>query len=390
MAKHPVSKSKPLLADLDASKLNAVLEDYLSKLEQKVMEQTNRLKIITDNTASCLFMVNKDGCATYMNPAAEQVTGYTLDQIQQKPLLHILHKAHDAHHQALGACPIIPALEKLQSAKAMEDVFVRKDGIPFYVSFSVSPLKIDGVGDAAVLEFQDISHRKELERQKDDFIGVASHELKTPVTSMKTYTQVLRRKFERQGDAVAVASLAKIEAQINKLTNLISDLLDATRLQTGHLSLRMENVDIDMLVREVVESMQLTSEKHQMVVEGQTGVVLPADRDRTGQVLINFLSNAIKYSPYADKIVISVSEREEDVVVGVKDFGIGIPADRLDRVFERFMRVSGGRMDTFPGLGLGLYISAQIIARQGGKIWADSHEGHGSTFYFALPKSTGE
>jgi len=368
-----------------AKSLDTLLEEYMSKLEQKVVSQTHQLKTITDNAASCLSMIDTQGKATFMNPAAGIVTGYALDEIKDLPLYKIIEHAHAQANSTTDPCPIIVSLRDKTQVKDQEDIFIRKDGSQFPISFSIAPLYQDGRSQGAVLEFQDITKRKELERQKDDFIAVASHELKTPVTSMKTYTQVLKRKFERQGDNAAAESLGKIDTQINKLSSLIVDLLDATRTETGNLHLRQETFDLDTLVCEVVETTQLTTQKHKISIKGNTNALISADRDRTSQVLVNFLSNAIKYSPRSSTIIVHLKATKKEVRVGVQDFGIGIPSDKIDYIFERFMRVSGPQMETFSGLGLGLYISSEFIKRHKGTIGVESEIGDGSTFYFTIP-----
>ena len=139
------------------------------------------------------------------------------------------------------------------------------------------------------------------------------------------------------------------------------------------------------MVKELVEEIQRTSEKHTLVEKyGEAGLVC-GDRERLSQVITNFITNAIKYSPAADKILIYTSLDKGEVTLCVEDYGIGIPGDKLEKVFEQFYRVSGDMQHTFPGLGLGLYISAEIIKREGGRIWVNSQEGKGSTFCFALP-----
>ena len=226
---------------------------------------------------------------------------------------------------------------------------------------------------------------EELLKQKDDFIGVASHELKTPVTSVKAYAQSLERRFRRQGDIKSADQLAKLDTQLNKLTSLIGDLLDATRLNSDRLQFQAEWFDLDALIAEVVEELQHTTEQHVIRCEGETRATIWADRERIGQVLANFLSNAIKYSPRADSIIVRSSSDGRSVTISVQDFGVGIAEDERERVFERFYRSAGPTQETFPGLGLGLFVSAEIIRRQGGRIWAESELGRGSTFSFQLP-----
>eukprot|EP01133_Synstelium_polycarpum_P019584 gene19584-23460_t len=230
-----------------------------------------------------------------------------------------------------------------------------------------------------------LEEQKDLQRQKDDFLGIASHELKTPVTSLKAYTQVLQKILQKKGDLKEAEMMRKMDAQLNRLTNLIGDLLDVTKMNSGRIEFNSAHFDFDEMLRSVIEELQRTSEKHKIIEHlGEIGFVT-ADRERIGQVMTNLISNAIKYSPNHSEIKVSSEIRDEEVLVCVEDKGIGIPQDKLQKVFEQFYRVSGQMQHTFPGLGLGLYISAEIIKREGGRLWVNSREGEGSTFCFTLP-----
>jgi PAS domain S-box-containing protein len=231
----------------------------------------------------------------------------------------------------------------------------------------------------------DITREKEVERERNDFVGIATHELKTPVTSLKAYAEVLQRKFAKQGDHFSSTQLGKMNAQLDKLTMLISDLLDVTKIESGKLRLHIETFDFDAFVTEITEELQRTTDRHKIVLKGATKKKITADRERIGQVLTNLISNAIKYSPHTDKIIITSSVKGREVHVCVQDFGVGIPASKLNKLFERFYRITGPKENTFPGLGLGLYISNEIMKRQQGRLWVKSEVGKGSTFCFSLP-----
>ena len=231
----------------------------------------------------------------------------------------------------------------------------------------------------------DITKRKELEKQKDEFLSIASHELKTPVTTLKAYGQVLQMVFQQKGDADSVTALKKMDSQINKLTSLISNLLDATKIQSGKLMMKEEEYDLNELLNEIIDELQLTTPNHTMIKEIGELKKICGDKERIGQVITNLITNAIKYSPQSDKIVIKTEIIDESILFSVQDFGVGIANEKQDKVFEQFFRVSGEKERTFPGLGLGLYISSEIIKRQNGKIWLESAEGKGSTFYFSIP-----
>jgi len=243
--------------------------------------------------------------------------------------------------------------------------------------------KINGV----IANYRDVTDRKILEQQKDEFIGIASHELKTPVTSIKAYAQIMQEIFEKAKDKKSAEMLQKMNTQVDRLTMLIVDLLDFTRIEGGKLKFREDVHDLNELISDVVEDMQRTTKHHKIEKQLDQSTEMHGDRDRTGQVLRNILHNAIKYSPDATKIIVSSTVDDDSVSVCVQDFGIGIDGNLADKVFDRFFLVSELIMNTFPGLGLGLYIAAEITRRQGGKIWVKSRKGKGSTFCFSLPKN---
>ncbi|MEC5395042.1 ATP-binding protein [Bergeyella sp. RCAD1439] len=230
----------------------------------------------------------------------------------------------------------------------------------------------------------DIHDMKMEQKMKDDFLGIASHELKTPLTSIKLYAQVLERGFEKQGDEKGAEYTRKMQGQVDRLTGLVQDLLDVTRIQNGQLVFKEEAFDFDALVEEVCQQFQWGT--HRILFDkGAVGEVV-ADRDRLAQVMINFISNAVKYSPEADEVVVSTALLEDgQVVFNVKDFGIGISPERLARVFDQFYRADQEHERSFEGLGLGLYISSEIVKGSGGELKVSSELGKGSDFCFIIP-----
>lgn len=231
----------------------------------------------------------------------------------------------------------------------------------------------------------EIEERKAAEKRKDEFISMASHELKTPVTSLKGFLNLLRRRLVTQGDEKALHYLTRMDTQINKLTKLISDLLDISKMQSGQIVYREERFDMDALVQEIVENIQGTTSTHRLLIESQTQAEVFGDRDRIGQVLINLLNNAIKYSPQADLVLVRLAKDSKQVIVSIQDFGIGIAKEHQHKIFERFYQVTDPEEKTYPGLGIGLYISCEIIKRHNGRLWVESEKGKGATFHFALP-----
>jgi signal transduction histidine kinase len=220
---------------------------------------------------------------------------------------------------------------------------------------------------------------------RDDFISVASHELRTPITSIKMFTHVLKRRSKQLGDEKAVKHLGKMDKQLNKLTDLIYDLLNVSKIQTGEIAFKTKKFDFDVAVKEVIDVIGQSIIKHKLIVEGKTNKKVYGDEDRIGQVLNNLISNAVKYSPKAQKIIIKLSADINTVRVSVQDFGIGMSKQHHEKIFQRFYRASDTKENTFPGLGIGLYIAHEIIRRHGGKLWVKSNKGEGSTFSFYLP-----
>jgi PAS domain S-box-containing protein len=233
----------------------------------------------------------------------------------------------------------------------------------------------------------DVTERYLLDRQKDEFIALASHELKTPVTAIKGYAQVGVKTAHEAGNDRLVRILGIIVEQSNRLTRLVNELLDVSRMESGELEFDLQEFDLVELVREVVGSLELTAPEFAFNLHLPADpVMVHADRHRIEQVITNLVQNAVKYSGDSRKIDVSVLVDGEEAVIGVRDYGVGIPATQQPHIFERFYRASNVRTHR-SGLGLGLYISHNIVRRHGGRMWLESIEGKGSTFYFSLPRT---
>ena len=223
---------------------------------------------------------------------------------------------------------------------------------------------------------------KESEKKKDEFISIASHELKTPLTTTKAYIQLSQKVASPESRGYKL--ITKAEDQLSRLEKLISDLLDVSKIQAGKLIYDKEAFSFDKLLIETVGSIQLTSSSHKIVIEKLDKVQFSGDKLRIEQVLNNFLSNAIKYSPDAKKVIVRSEVSNDNIIVSVQDFGIGIDPIHVVGIFDRFYRVDNTAI-RYQGLGLGLYISSEIIKRHGGSFWIESVLGEGSSFYFLLP-----
>jgi signal transduction histidine kinase len=252
--------------------------------------------------------------------------------------------------------------------------------------------------DEATAELKDrYEQLKELDRMKSQFLSIASHELKTPITAMSGFLQVALRRVRRlsqsEGDAAVAEGLRGITEQLDvvyrqtgKLARLVDELLDVSRIQTGRIEFRYGDVDLSELASEVATRMQLTTTTHEISVRRDSANVVTADRDHLEQVLNNLVTNAIKYSPSGGAITIDVRPDDAGVRLSVTDQGIGIPEKELDAIFGLFYRSPDRAARDAAGMGLGLYISKEIVVRHGGRIWAESGGVKGSTLNVLIPR----
>jgi len=231
--------------------------------------------------------------------------------------------------------------------------------------------------------FMDITERKLDELRKNDFIGMVSHELKTPLTAINGFVQVLQRKAKLADDAYAVNALDKANNQVRKMTTMINGFLNVSRLESGKLLIEKSTFKLDELLQEAIDETYISQSTHIVSLANGCEVEVYADRDKIGNVISNLLSNAHKYSPNGSHIDVSCSIKDNEVCVAIKDEGMGINSEDANMLFERYYRVQGNH--TISGFGIGLYLSAEIINRHNGKIWVESEPDKGSTFYFTLP-----
>ena len=226
---------------------------------------------------------------------------------------------------------------------------------------------------------------EELIVKKDEFMSIASHELKTPITSLKASLQVVERMVDKNEVLEPVIPFVqKASKQVNKLTEIIHDLLDVTRMQAGKLELIKTDFNLTEIIKECADQYQSEDNRHKIQIDADPVLMVHADRNRLDQVINNFLTNAIKYSPEGELVSIGAEKLENGAVkVHVTDYGIGIPDDKLENIFDRFYRVENTSKN-YSGIGLGLYISSEIIKRHNGQIGVNSTLGEGSTFWFTV------
>jgi PAS domain S-box-containing protein len=349
-------------------------EDILKESQQK-------FEMIAETIPHMVWEIEIDGKVSYINKQWQNWSGLTLEEINKNGWSKVTHPddvesvtegwqhAFETQNEYVGECR-----------------FKNPEGGYSWFTLKTVPVKNDaGEVEVWLGTATNINEKKLIEQQKDAFISIASHELKTPLTTLKAYGQIAETMLERKSDIETLQMVRRMSTQVNKLTTLIQDLLDISRIQQGKLIYNESFFDFNEAVREVINDMQKTTITHEIVNELDTSVKVYGDKEKLSQVINNFISNAIKYSPKAANIIVKTSLQNNGVLLSVQDFGIGISPAEQEHVFEQFYRVTGDSQSTFPGMGIGLYICSEIIKSMGGKIWVESRINAGSTFYISLP-----
>lgn len=417
-----VGEHKDLL--FSKEELLTLVRPSQEKIQPSITQNPLFFKKVADAVPAMVVVYNiHTGKYIYVNDAIQKILGYAPSEFTRKGLQFVSSLVHpeDLPRITQQNMQALQMANKQAKQKNIDEAIVefeyrmrhrRGHWVWLHTDGSVFSRTPENMVDTVLNVSLDITSRKHAEENllqlheqleekvqertrklkeaitlRNEFLSMASHELKTPVTSLKAYAQALQNQFAKLKDEKSYTHLTKMIKQIDKLTHLISDLLDVTKIESGRLRFREAYFYFDELVDEVIEQVQRTSTSHTIIKKGTAKKTVYADRDRIGQVLTNLLTNAIKYSPNATQVIVHVSSDSRSVLVSVEDFGVGISSEKREHIFERFYRGTGHKEDTFPGLGLGLYISKQIVTRQMGQIWVDSAPGKGSTFRVRLPLS---
>ncbi|MGN6181296.1 MAG: PAS domain-containing sensor histidine kinase [Mucilaginibacter sp.] len=352
------------------------------KAKEDAIESENRLRMATEATGLATWELDIATWAFIYTPRLPEIFGYSADA---KPTLDDIRSHISAEDMEQIVKPSHFASFKTGEHKYEIKVqwadgsihWIRTQGT---VEFNAAkqPLRLIGT----VL---DITESKRDEIRKNDFIAMASHELKTPLTSLKAYIQLLAQKLGKTNDPFISNALNRANNQANKMAALIYGFLDLSRLESGRLQVKLQTFDINKLIADMITEANMVNYNHQIVFKPLAYTPVNADIDRIGQVISNFLSNAIKYSPSGSTITVEVKTIDNDVQVSVADTGIGIKPKDQEKIFQRFYRVENEQIKIISGFGIGLYLASEIIQRHKGKIWVESYENEGSVFFFSLP-----
>jgi PAS domain S-box-containing protein len=347
---------------------------------KNAQESQEQFRDLSDSMPQLVWTATPEGKVDYYNKKYKEFAGITKkgDKFEWTPVVH-----EDDRQKTMEVWSL--SLERGEIYEIEHRIKQKNGQYQWFLSRGIPVRDKNGTICKWYGTATNIHELKKLEEKKDEFIAVASHELKTPVTSLKAYQQLLVKHCTECKDDINSILLNKMDKQINKINILINDLLDVTKIQAGKLQLRNTNFDIQEAVQDIVSTMQMTTANHKIECQNLQSIQVNADKDRIAQVLENYITNAIKYSPKANKIIVRMEKTKSDVTISVEDFGVGIPEEKTKKIFERFYQVEQHDRKAYAGLGLGLFISKEIINRHKGEVWVTSKVGKGSCFYFSLP-----
>jgi two-component system, OmpR family, sensor histidine kinase VicK len=343
-------------------------------------EKSARLAAIIESTDDAIISKTLEGIITSWNDSAERTFGYTAEEMIGQSILKLIPADRQEEEPR-----ILSRLRKGERVEHFETKRVKKDGSLLDVSLTISPVK-DERGNIIGLSkiARDITEKKQEEQRKHDFVAMVSHELKTPLTSIISYLQVMIARSVKEGNEFTANALARTETQAKKMGKMIQDFLNLARLEEGKILIVRETFELLPLMKEVAGDAQFLTIKHKIRLQNCDEIVVNADKDKIGHVLMNLLSNAIKYSPGGGTISLGCILKQGKVKIYVSDEGVGISQADQQRLFERFYRVNNDKLRSISGFGIGLFLASEILRYHNSKIEVESKEGLGSTFYFYL------
>ncbi len=356
-----------------------VTNEILAKIEQQ--ENARRFIVISDAIPAKMNTADISGNVTYLNKQWFEYTHLNFEEMKDWGWKKIIHP----DDWGITEKSWLQAIEEGEPYN-IEQRLLRYDGVyRWHICRAVTLKDANGNVTGWIGTHSDIEEQKMKEQKKDEFISIASHEMKTPLTTAKAYLQLLEISIEKN-DSNSLLYTKRALLSVDRLTDLIKELLDVSKIQSGKLDYNISSFNFNEMIDSAVDDIWHASVKYTIIKTGSVDLQVTGDKLRLQQVVINLLSNAVKYSPGSLDVFINIMQTKNEIKVAVKDNGIGIPKHNLHKIFERYYRVEEQSIQ-FQGLGIGLYICSEIISRHNGKLWAESEPGKGSTFYFTLPVS---
>jgi PAS domain S-box-containing protein len=347
------------------------------QIEKEIRDSEERFRSLAQTLPQLVWVTNAQGISEFASIRWEEYSGIEPNgELEWKAIVHPedLDRINNAWAHSLTTGAIYKSEVRLKNKNSE----YRWHGVTGEPVFDQNKKIVKWVGT-----FTDIQEQKLNDERKDEFVSLASHEMKTPLTTAKAYLQMLELTLDGN-DEEATLFAKKANQSVDRLTELVSELLDVSKIRLGKLQYTLATFDLNELIDDTVGNIQLTTTTHKIIKKGTIYDQVYGDKNRLQQVLINLLSNAIKYSPGEKDVFITIEQRGDTIQVSVKDAGIGIAQNSLYKIFDKYHRIEEHAVH-FQGLGIGLFISFEIIQRHKGKLWAESEPGKGSVFHFTLP-----
>jgi two-component system sensor histidine kinase VicK len=359
----------------------AITQRDLQGLFSDLSESEKRFRTMAEDTDVLIAVADENGNGVYFNKAWQELTGRSIEELVSSGWAGLIHP--DDMERCIDT--YLTAFNKRVSLNGEFRILSKTGDYRWLLAKIPARFRPDGSFAGYISSCTDITDLKNEEQRKNDFIGMVSHELKTPLTSLNANLQMLQKKSQNAEDTFTTTALNKANKQVKKMTGMINGFLNIARLEAGKIYLEMEDFDLAALISEVKDEIGFTTNTHRIGFTFDGNLNVYADREKIGQVINNLLNNAIKYSPKETNIEITCSKGTDFAQVSIKDEGPGIKPNHIPQLFDRFYRVEDKDTKHISGFGIGLYLCAEIIKRHNGKIWVDSAEDKGSNFHFSLP-----
>jgi len=365
-------------------------------VSESILAHNKELDLTIENLPIGVTLFAPDGKVLFTNMQGALYLGYSsskdllrkkdLDSMRSRLFEKYIIKNEAGDLFTADESPVARAIQEKKFHEYTAHFHDRKTGKESWAIARANPV-LDTAGELIMVVYSltDISEQKILQERNDSFMSVASHEINTPVTTIKALVQILQKQLEGGADPMLRDYLTRMGHQIEQLQKLVRDLLDVSKIRAGKFEIERKTFTFEALAKEVIKNCQVISPKHKIILRSKHGTKIDGDRNNLGRVFINLIVNAIKYSSQSNKIIITITHTNREVRVGVQDFGIGISKSNQEKIFQRFFQVGNTSGKTFSGLGIGLYISERIVLEHGGRLWIKSAVGKGSTFFFSLP-----
>jgi two-component system, OmpR family, phosphate regulon sensor histidine kinase PhoR len=354
------------ISELALQSLNEFNESILSSIEDVVLVLDKHMKVVKANKAfTNIFNINQPDFERVN--FAELISPYDIFEEVKNNIQHAISSKKSFSNVAL----------EIETSSGDKRIFDVSGGAMQHADWE----------DNVLVVIHDITAHKQVEREREDVIGFVAHELRNPLANLVLCNEIMSEAIKENNHEEILDMLQRSKNNVSRLNKMIAELYDATRVNSGNLVLDISSFDFAAMIREAIETIQVLQPAYNIVVNGDGNVWVKGDRYRLIQVVTNYLSNGIKYSNGKTNVTLTIEHNDETVTVSVRDEGLGISKKQLPFIFERFFRAENTR--NLEGIGLGLYLCRQIIFAHKGRVWAESEEGNGSTFYFSIPSNTG-